>query len=377
MGRFVLGVLFAVLAVWGYDRVFGSTADAGSGGGGGPVAPGAGESSGPKGLSEFADPTPPGPSRETDAASAGEADGAASFAELRVASGARRDALLGTLSRRLRDAADLGAALAVLGTDNAFLHSAEGRAAAEQVAERCVAAEPWAGVRASTRLLEAAANGELRREDADARAGLDRLRQRHDLLVRRTVFDPADLSGARRYEVRSGDSLTTVARALSKSIGLPLQAGTLQLVNRIDNPNVIRQGQGIKAPVEPIRTVVWKSSFLVTVYVGDVVVRSYPCAHGKPGHETPETVFTLGATTENPDWHYGGDVIAFGDPRNPLGTHFVQFQHESYSGFGIHGTNEPESMGTQASLGCIRLGAAEIAEFARFVPRGTKVEVRR
>lgn len=131
-----------MLAVWGYDRVFGSTADApGSGGGGGPVAPrGPASPRGPRVLSEFADPTPPGPSRETDAASAGEADGAASFAELRVASGARRDALLGTLSRRLRDAADLRRRWPCSAPTTPSCTRRRPRAAAEQIAERCVAA---------------------------------------------------------------------------------------------------------------------------------------------------------------------------------------------------------------------------------------------
>jgi lipoprotein-anchoring transpeptidase ErfK/SrfK len=31
------------------------------------------------------------------------------------------------------------------------------------------------------------------------------------------------------------------------------------------------------------------------------------------------------------------------------------------SGFGIHGTNEPDSIGRNMSMGCIRLGDADIA----------------
>lgn len=372
MGRFILGVLFAVLAVLGYDRFFGSTADAGSSTQGGATG------------QPFVDPgeTSPGAElRRAEVAPSPEPTPAvyeaATFAALVTAEGRARDALAAALHRRIRGAPTIDAALAVLGPDNAFLHSQEGRAASDELAARIVAGEPWPAVRASSRLLEMAASGPIAAGQADARACLDRIRQHHDPLVRRTVFDPSDLTGARRYEIRAGENLTTVARTLSKSLGTPFHPGTLQLVNRIDNPNVIRLGQVIKVPVEPIRSVIWKSSFLVTVHVGDVIVRTYLCAHGKPGHETPETSFTVGPTTENPDWHYGGEVIAFGDPRNPLGSRFVQFQHESYSGFGIHGTNEPESIGTQASLGCIRLGVGEIVEFASFVPRGSRVEVRR
>lgn len=371
MGRFILGVLFAVLAVWGYDRLFGSAANAGSsvqeGGAGQPFVDPGEPSSAELRRAEVVPPQAP----------TAVSDEGASFVALATAKGPERDALAAALHRRIRGAPSIDAALAVLGPDNSFVHSQEGRAAVEELADRIVAGEPWPAVRASSRLLEMAASGPIAAGQAEARSCLDRIRQRHDPLVRRTVFDPTDLTGARRYEIRAGENLTTIARSLSKSLGTPFHPGTLQLVNRIDNPNVIRPGQLIKVPVEPIRSVIWKGAFLVTVHVGDVIVRTYPCAHGKPGHETPETWFTIGPTTENPDWHYGGEVIAFGDPRNPLGSHFVQFQHESYSGFGIHGTNEPESIGTLASLGCIRLGVREIAEFASFVPRGSRVEVRR
>ncbi len=376
MGRFILGVLLAVAVVWGYGRLFGNAAEAGIGSGGGGsqfVDPGASDvpaeappvaaDTGGEGLSIPMGGT--GPTAEPP-----------TFRALLSTTGARRDAVAVALHRAVRDAESVTAMLSALGSDNAFLHSVEGRAAAQQVVDRLSSGEPWEAVRASSRLLELAAKGPIERGQTDARVTLDRVRSSHDALVRRTVFDPADLTGARRHQVKEGESLTTIARALGRTLNLPLQPGTLQLVNRIDNPNVIRLGQVLKVPVDAVRTVIWKSSFLVTVYVGDVIVRTYICAHGKLGHETPETVFTVGPTTENPDWHYGGEVIAFGDPRNPLGTHFVQFQHESYSGFGAHGTNEPDSVGTQASLGCIRLGAHEVIEFAQFVPRGSKVEIR-
>ena len=48
----------------------------------------------------------------------------------------------------------------------------------------------------------------------------------------------------------------------------------------------------------------------------------------------------------------------------------------SFDGFGAHGTPEPESIGTMASAGCIRMLDADIAEYFQFVPRGSKVVVR-
>ncbi|MFO1051302.1 MAG: L,D-transpeptidase family protein [Planctomycetota bacterium] len=384
MGRFLVGVLVAVLAIWGYDRVFGDGPSTQAQGSGNPFVDG--KSSG------VADPTRPsegakanlltdsGEGKEvpsTPAADDGSLGAHGSLAELAGMAGAERDRMLASLRRRLSSSSTLDERLAVLGPDNGFLRSPEGRAAAVEVADWIAGREPWDAVRGSTRLLELVTSGRIGKEDVEAVATFETLKGRHDTLVRRTVFDPADLTGAQRYVVGSGESLTAIARKQSKALGVKLQTGTLQLVNRISNPNVIREGQVIKIPVQPVHAVLFKSAFVLGVYVGDVMVRAYRCAHGKEGHETPEATFAIGETVERPDWHYNGESIAYGDPRNPLGSHFVKFLHESYSGFGAHGTNEPDTIGTQASLGCIRMGAEDIIEFASFMPRGTEVVVHR
>ena len=379
MGRFIFGVLVAVFAVWGYDRVFGDSAEASSEAGRtGTVFHEGPDPGGASSDARVQEPdTGAGHELRTEPGGALAATQTISFASLRNASGGDRDRIVAALHRGLREAPNAVARLAILGADNAFLHSPEGRVAASSIQEELAQQDAWTGVRASTQLLELVADGSIEPLDGEALATLARLRQRHDELVRRTVFDPADLTGARRHEVRSGEVLVTIARSIARAMNIPMQAGTLQLVNRISNPNVIRVGQVLKVPVEPIRVVVFLRSYLMAVYVGDVIVRSYRCAHGKDGHETPVANFTVGETVERPDWPYGGESIAYGDPRNPLGSHFVKFIHETYSGFGAHGTNEPNTIGTRASLGCIRLGAEDIVEFATFVPRGASVEVRR
>jgi lipoprotein-anchoring transpeptidase ErfK/SrfK len=58
-------------------------------------------------------------------------------------------------------------------------------------------------------------------------------------------------------------------------------------------------------------------------------------------------------------------VIEADDPANPLGEFWIGLTgidghavgKESY---GIHGTIEPDSIGKQASMGCIRMGADDI-----------------
>ncbi|MEL6189796.1 MAG: L,D-transpeptidase, partial [Myxococcota bacterium] len=148
-----------------------------------------------------------------------------------------------------------------------------------------------------------------------------------------------------------------------------------QVLNGISDPRRVRVGQLLRIPVEPVRTVIHRSSFLMGVYVGDTLFRTWWIAHGKPGPETTTPVGTFKVTEKvaNPDWYGPDAVVPFGHPDNPLGTHFVKVDKP---GYGIHGTWEPNSIRQRASLGCIRLENSEIAEYFALVPRTSAVTIR-
>ena len=57
--------------------------------------------------------------------------------------------------------------------------------------------------------------------------------------------------------------------------------------------------------------------------------------------------------------------------RDVLGPHRLALGQ----GYGIHGTNAPESIGQAASHGCIRLRNADIEALAPLVPVGTPVYI--
>lgn len=68
------------------------------------------------------------------------------------------------------------------------------------------------------------------------------------------------------------------------------------------------------------------------------------------------------------------DVIPSGSPRNPMGARALTLDRGEYA---IHGTNNPKSIGTFASYGCIRMLNADIIDLFDRVGVGTEVLVTR
>jgi nucleoid-associated protein YgaU len=383
MGRFLLGLIVAGVLWYGYERFAVRGTDAVERVANGDAAavaaalPVADDSPRPAGVGALA------ATAATDRVAAALASLGAPesdpddslFRDLTGWSVEDRARLLQELSARARTL-PIADAVGLLGGGNSFLRSDEGRTLALRIADLAVAVPSQATAVAITRLLESCMSGSIDFGDAAMRRCVDELNAKHGSIVRQTLLDPASAAGSRRHEVRSGDTLDGIASHYRRVLGIEIESGTLAIVNRISDPRALRVGQVLRIPAEPIRVVARKASYLMAVYIGDVMVRLYWIAHGKPGHETPEAEFEIAEKIERPDWHHDGRVIPYGDPENPLGTHFVKFRHEGYSGFGVHGTFEPETIGTQASLGCIRLGADDIVDFFRLVPRKAKVIVR-
>ena len=101
------------------------------------------------------------------------------------------------------------------------------------------------------------------------------------------------------------------------------------------------------------------------------VKKVYSVAVGKPSTPSPVGTFTIERRAVNPTYHHGGKTIPPG-PGNPVGTRWMGL---SIHGYGIHGTNEPKSIGKAASHGCIRMARADLEEFYQLVAVGDTVEL--
>ncbi len=306
--------------------------------------------------------------RQGDEAALGSA-----FAVLSRSEGKVRQQMASVLNELADVAEGAPAMLRLLGVKNAFLHSAEGRQVARKALARVVELPPEQAVDLSSALLEKCMRGRIRKGDSQAKTLVDEIYAQHKSLVTRVLFNPSRLNGARSHKVQSGEVLDLIARKYRQQ-GLHIEGLTLAMVNRISNPRSMRVGQVLKVPVEEFSATLHKQSFLLAMHMGKHIVRLYWVGHGKDDC-TPETVFTISEKQAQPDWYMDGRRIPYGHPENVLGEYFVKFVHESFTGFGAHGTASPETIGTMASMGCIRMLDPDIEEFFRVMPRGCKLQV--
>jgi L,D-transpeptidase ErfK/SrfK len=102
------------------------------------------------------------------------------------------------------------------------------------------------------------------------------------------------------------------------------------------------------------------------------VLKIYPTAVGAPSSPSPAGSFTIVQRIPNPAWYGPGKVVPAGK-NNPLGTRWIGLSRKSY---GIHGTNNPGSIGRRASHGCIRMRNSDVEQLFELVSVGDVVEFR-
>ncbi|WP_173916729.1 L,D-transpeptidase family protein [Halobacillus sp. Marseille-Q1614] len=130
------------------------------------------------------------------------------------------------------------------------------------------------------------------------------------------------------------------------------------------NPNLIYPGQSIVIPgfpdpnTLPYQIEVLLNSRQLKLYRNGDLQKTYPIAVGKMLSTTPTGNFIIINKAPNP----GG----------PYGTMWMSLSKQYY---GIHGTNDPSSIGKAVSKGCIRMYNEDVEELARTIPIGTPVYI--
>ena len=161
-----------------------------------------------------------------------------------------------------------------------------------------------------------------------------------------------------QHIVKPGETIAQIA------LDYRTPAQSIIQANQLIDPNRIFVGQRLTIPGFPDPTQLpyridvstnRRTLTLRTQPAGEVV-KVYPIAVGRILHETPVGEFIIINKAPNP----GG----------PFGTMWMSLSKQHY---GIHGTNDPASIGRAVSRGCIRMYNEDVEELARMVPISTPV----
>ncbi|WP_339314426.1 L,D-transpeptidase [Paenibacillus sp. FSL R10-2734] len=107
------------------------------------------------------------------------------------------------------------------------------------------------------------------------------------------------------------------------------------------------------------RIIVDLSQRMLYLLDNNVVVRGFPVGIGKMVTQSPLGEFTIINKQPNPGGPFGAFWMGLSKPH-----------------YGIHGTNDPSSIGHEVSHGCIRMYNEDVLALAAIVPIGTRVTIR-
>ena len=174
------------------------------------------------------------------------------------------------------------------------------------------------------------------------------------LCISQPIDNAPDCPQKNFYVIRRGDTVGSIAAAFGVS------RRELLTANPTIVPNNLRIGQVICIPLapSPVEIIININAKRLTVFKNGRVFREYVVATGKEETPTPTGVFTVINKQVNP----GG----------PYGTRWLGL---SRRGYGIHGTNDPSSIGNNASNGCVRMFNEDVEALFDIVPVGTVVRI--
>jgi lipoprotein-anchoring transpeptidase ErfK/SrfK len=202
-------------------------------------------------------------------------------------------------------------------------------------------------------------------------AGTVVARARGDVVVARArPTDDAQILAELANPIASGGAL--VFRVLTPPDQAPAEWLEVMLPVR-PNGTVgwIKAGE-VDLSLDPFRIEIDTTRRRLDLYEGDALILSTEIAVGVGATPTPHGEFYLAELLQppDPDGAYGPYAFGLSGFSETL---------DSFAGgdgvVGIHGTNDPSSLGSEVSHGCVRVHNDVIADLAARVPLGTPVSI--
>lgn len=168
------------------------------------------------------------------------------------------------------------------------------------------------------------------------------------------------------YEVSPGDTLAKIARRFNTTVELIKQSNGLK-------SDLIKVGEKLKVIKARFSLVIDKSQNLLFLKKDGQIIKTYVVSTGKD-NSTPTGSFRIVVKLKNPVWYRKdiGAVVPPDSPDNILGSRWLGLDKK---GYGIHGTTQPDNLGTQTTAGCIRMRNSDVEELFTLLPPGTEVTI--
>lgn len=247
-----------------------------------------------------------------------------------------------------------------------------------QQANAMIASDPIRARVELTRLLDS--NALSATERMQAYAGINNLAS---ALFFSPNIVPGDIA-SQSYVVKKGDSFARITNREKLAIDWRF----IQRINQIASEKALRADMRLKLAHGPFDGEVIKADYRFNIYAGTgsdrVMVASFPCGLGT-NDSTPVGTFKVrtGSKLIDPEWcnPRTGEKFKSNDPKNPIGERWIGLQGTTpetakFTGYGIHGTVEPQSIGKQMSMGCVRLGDAEVQVVYELISESSTIVIR-
>src|SRR5213596_391459 len=147
-----------------------------------------------------------------------------------------------------------------------------------------------------------------------------------------------------------------------------------------DENKQMKKGEAASAPVA---IKIDSKTNMLGVFEGDKLVAAYPVTIGSAHTASPIGEWKVSRITKMPTFRWDKEMLQHGrrsgnfhllppGPRNPVGVMWIALNKK---GIGIHGTNEPDSIGRSASHGCVRLANWDVVRLATKIKSGDSVSI--
>jgi len=189
-----------------------------------------------------------------------------------------------------------------------------------------------------------------------------------------------ELNPGKTKEIKAGDILSVPnVEPFDLALVKDLEPGGELAANDLEDDD---KKDGETAPTKTAVKIDTQSSML-TVHEDGKLIAAYPVTIGSEQTESPVGDWKVRGVAKMPNFRHDKSMLKKGErsdkfhilppgPNNPVGVVWIALNKK---GIGLHGTNDPDSIGRSSSHGCVRLANWDVVRLAGKIKAGVPVAI--